>query len=163
MKKILLFTTFVIIIASSCKKKDIAPENTISATINGVNENFTNITFAEIGNSIASKSSMLITGINPTNNDLIDLQINTISKIVKRKYSNANNFAVTINYGIGNTSSNGWNEEYQTDVLKDNSTTITITSLSGTKIEGTFSATLIGTVGKPGKTVTDGKFNINFK
>jgi hypothetical protein len=106
---------------------------------------------------------MLITGINPINNDLIDLQINASSKIVKGNYSNTNNLPVLVNYGIGVPSSTLITEEYQTDVNKYNSTTIIITSLSDTKIEGTFSARLTSGDGKLIKTATDGKFNINFK
>jgi len=163
MKKILILTASIIIVISSCKKKDQAPEDTISVTIDGVNENFTKIIYAGIGSTTtASKSHLLITGINPNNNDLIDLEIDASSKIVKGNYSNDVNLPVLVNYGVGNPSK-AITEEYQTNGTKINSTAIAITSLSDTKIEGTFSAILDGGSGKPLKTATSGKFNITFK
>ena len=171
MKKTLLFAICIFLFFASCKKKssDTAPSNSITATIDGVSESFnTNITvhFGAGIQGIQSGSGLIIEGTNGNADGADDLSItiNSSSTVVKGNYTNSGNSggfpSIFYRKGAFSVSDPVF---YITDVNAVNPSAVTITSISNTNIQGTFSGKLIFTDGKTIKTVTDGKFNVNIK
>jgi hypothetical protein len=167
MKKYLLFAICLILALSSCKKGSNIPANTISATVDGVNESFNTGPVALLGSSVQLNSSLSISGSNGsgTNSDRIAITIESNSTITKGTYTNGgtNNSGLTsIVYNKAPFSLTNPNI-YTTDVNGNYPTTVTITSISSTSIQGTFSGTLLFSNGTTTKTITDGKFNLSLK
>jgi hypothetical protein len=167
MKKPLLITICILLAFSSCKKSSDVPANTISATIDGVDESFNTNQSARLGSSIDLNSNLLISGSSAsgTGADGIGITIESNSTIVKGSYNNAgtNNSGFTsILYSKGPSLLIDPNI-YTTDVNGNYPTTITITSMSNTNIQGTFSGQLLFKDGKTVKSVTNGKFNLDIK
>ncbi len=162
MKRVLVFVSCILLFCTSCKKdSNVAPPNTISATIDGVDESFDTNTFAGIGNGASTLSSnLLIYGSNgsATNADLIKITLNLNQTIVKGSYTSGSDAVgfVSILYQHGPYSIvNPY--DYTTDPA-GNQTTVVITSITDTNIQGTFSGKLVS--GSAIKTVTNGKFNL---
>lgn len=168
MKKSLLFAIYILIVLASCKKNSSdAPANTISATIDGVTESFNTNAVAQIGTGVRLNSNLSITGTNgsATGSDGMSITINSNNTIAKGNYTNSgnNNSGFTsILYSKGPFSFIN-PIIYVTDVNGTYPSTVTITSISSTNIQGTFSGNLVFRDGKTIKSVTDGKFNVNIK
>jgi hypothetical protein len=165
MKKILLFTICVTLAFSSCKKSssDI-PANTISATIDGVDESFNSNPIAELGTAIRLNSNLLISGSNGsgTGSDSMAITIESNNTIVKGNYINTGSDFISVLYNKGPFSLSNPNT-YSTDINGTYPTTVTITSMSSTNIQGTFSGKLLFKDGTTVKNVTNGKFNLTIK
>jgi hypothetical protein len=168
MKKLLLFTICVTLAFSSCKKSssDI-PANTISATVDGVDESFNTSPIAELGTAISLNSNLLISGSNGsgTSSDSMGITIESNNTIVKGSYTNAstnNSSYVSVLYNKAPFSLSNPNI-YSTDINGTYPTTVTITSMSSTNIQGTFSGKLLFKDGTTVKNVTNGKFNLTIK
>jgi hypothetical protein len=168
MKKLLLFTICVTLTFSSCKKSssDI-PANTISATVDGVDESFNTNPIAELGTAISLNSNLIISGSNGsgTGSDSMGITIESNNTIIKGSYTNAsanNSSYVSVLYNKGPFSPSN-PTVYSTDVNGDYPTTVTITSMSSTNIQGTFSGKLLLSDGTTIKNVTNGKFNLTIK
>ncbi|WP_426671551.1 hypothetical protein ACPPVU_09960 [Mucilaginibacter sp. McL0603] len=168
MKKLLLFTICVTLAFSSCKKSssDI-PVNTISATIDGVDESFNTNPIAELGTAISLNSNLIISGGNGsgTGSDSMAITIESNNTLAKGSYTNAstnNSSYVSVLYNKGPFSL-AHPSYYTTDVNGAYPTTVTITSMSSTNIQGTFSGKLLFTDGTTVKNVTNGKFNLTIK
>jgi hypothetical protein len=168
MKKILLFTAFISLFLVSCKKNSsVAPVNTLSATINGVDESFNTNVFAQNGSGVTLNSSLEIRGFNGSANsyDALSITLNTNNTITTGTYSNApnvNDGFISIVYNNGPVSFVNPNT-YTSDVNGAYLTTVKIVSISSTNVQGTFTAQLVYPDGKTIKTVTNGKFNINLQ
>src|ERR1700724_3058577 len=94
MNKILLFTAFIFLFLVSCKKSSsVAPVNTLSATINGVDESFNTNVFAQNGTGVILNSDLSVSGSNGSANgsDMLSITLNTNSTITTGTYSNAPN------------------------------------------------------------------------
>ena len=167
MRKIILFTALAAISLASCKKSNVAPSNTFSATIDGTTESFNTNVSAQNGTGTALNSDLSVFGYNGSASgaDVLTITLNTNSKITTGTYSNAassNNGFVSILYQKGPQSLASPNV-YASHVNGNYLTTVKITSISNTDVQGTFSAQLVYTDGKTIKTVTDGKFNVAIK
>lgn len=174
MKRILFGAIGLLFAFTSCKKKsDVIPVNTISATIDGVGMNFnTNVNARFTGNFEGTGNIGLVilgatTNSGPTSNMGISFVTANSGTIIKGTYSaaSANNnppvwaaLAYTdYNPGSGQPATN-----YITNVNTALPFTITITSISSTNIQGTFSGSVtdLNNISNS-KTVTNGKFNVN--
>jgi hypothetical protein len=165
MKKILLFTICIALAFSSCKKSSSdVPANTISATIDGVDESFNTNPIAELGTAIRLNSNLLISGGNGsgTGSDSMAITIESNNTIVKGSYTNAGSDFISVLYNNGPFSLAN-PTYYTTDVTGVYPTTVVITSMSSTNIQGTFSGKLLFNKGTTVKTVTNGKFNLTIK
>lgn len=166
MRKHFLIAICVLATLASCKKTSpIAPSNTISTTIDGVNESFNANIVARLGTGVQQNSDLLITATNGTAKDAdgISITINSNSSIAKAVYVNTSSTSFpSLLYSKGSFSLTNPNY-YTTDVHGNNLTTIVITSLTSTNIQGTFSGKLVLANGSTIKSVTDGKFNVNFQ
>ncbi|MDB4904273.1 MAG: hypothetical protein JWQ63_3554 [Mucilaginibacter sp.] len=177
MKKYILLFTCVLFIFTSCKKKaDIIPVpiNTISATVDGANMNFNINVSAHIGANAGgpgTNATLYISGLTsgtvPSGSMSINVSSQSLNSIIKGTYTiaSANNnppvFAF-LTYGYYDPASSGPDQPYFTDSKGIQPTTITITSISSTNVQGTFSGTLVYSQGGTGtKTITNGKFNVN--
>jgi hypothetical protein len=161
MKKNLIFVSCILLVFISCKKdQGIAPVNTISASIDGVDESFNTNPFAQLGEGITLNSSLSIFGTNGSTKgaDVLSITMITGQAIVKGSYTSGNNSVglVSIQYSDGPFSAANFNS-YATDP-NGNATTVVITSLTSTNVQGTFSGRLV--YGSASKTVTNGKFNL---
>ena len=165
MKKPLLIAICILLAFTSCKKSSDVPANTISATVDGVDESFNTNTNAQLGTAIALNSVLNIAGSSAsgTGADIIGMTIESNGTIVKGSYSNSavnNSTFTSMLYTKGpfllsdpNIYSSGVNGNYPT--------TITITSMINTNIQGTFSGKLLFKDGTTVKSVTNGKFNLD--
>jgi len=167
MKKTLLFVIAILSFCVSCKKNSSDPSNTpvntITATVDGVTESFNTTVYARIGTGIRINSALIISGSNgaASGADLISLTLDTNNTIANGDYTNNGSNGVTsIVYSKGVFTLANPNY-YATDVNGIYPSTIKITSVSNTNVQGTFSGKLVFPDGKTTKSVTDGKFNVN--
>lgn len=156
-----------LIVIASCKKSSNSSTQTggtITATVDGTPMTFNNVLVAQ---DTAYLGAYLITfsGISAltANAPELSLTVDGPSAIT----TGTDSITAT-----GNTPnlpaiafSEGSSLVYSTDASGSNPTTIVITTLSKTNIQGTFSGTLILAVGSGAatKVITNGKFNVNFK
>ena len=164
MKKALIFVSCILLVFTSCKKNsDVAPSNTISANINGVEESFNTNTVAQLSSLIKLNDGLSIYGTNgsATGADILTISLSLNQTLTKGSYTSGSNTVglVSILYQSGPFSIANLNY-YATDDSA-NQTTVIITTLTGTNIQGTFSGILVN--GNATKTVTNGKFNLTLK
>lgn len=169
MKKILLFSACVMLAFASCKKSDKnapAASNTITATVGGTDTKFNTRVTGIIENS-QGFYNLLVTGASSTGSNAQVMAISMLSQkpIAKGTYildSSTDPNATTIpdlDYTPNISSSSSL--DFATDPTGQNSatTTITITSISSTNIQGTFSGLLLGSDYVAMKSITNGTFN----
>ncbi len=164
MKKLLFYSVCLLVMLASCKKnKSVAPSNTITATVGGTTETFNKIILAQLSNGLELGSSLIISAASSgdENADGMSIVLNLNNSITNQAYTNTGNFGeVSVTYVKGPTSFVNPNA-YSTDPNGTYLTTVTITSLSNTNVQGTFSGQLLFSDGKTVKSVTNGKFNVN--
>ncbi|WP_426669642.1 hypothetical protein ACPPVU_00065 [Mucilaginibacter sp. McL0603] len=173
MKKLLFLAAGVLFVLYSCKKSTPAVTpltNGISATINGVNETFNFAAFAEsTQDGLGSGYEIIfLAAKDPSNSSGIKVIVNFPNQPTIGTYSfdptNVNNLGPEINYFNSDGPDNRLNAYGTSDGPYTG--TVTITSLSSTNVQGTFSGTLheqdqssaVHTV-----TITNGKFNVKFQ
>jgi len=156
-----------LVLLASCKKSSSSSSSgggTITATVDGTQMTFNNILVAKDTSymgayalSFAGASSLT------ANTPELSLTVDGTSPITTGTYTlNATSPTTDLPglaYAVGSSL------VYGSDISGTNSTTVVITSLSKTNVQGTFSGMLtlqLGT-GATTKTVTNGKFNVNFK
>ena len=165
MKKTLLIAVCLLVSLVACKKNSVAPKNTISATIDGISETFNINVSAQLGTSVQLNSHLIISGASGSaaSSDGMAIEINSGSTIVNGNYVNngaAGYMGITYSKGPFSLTNP---IVYSTDVNSVYPSNVTITSISNTNVQGTFTGKLLFTDGKTVKTVTDGKFNIDIK
>jgi hypothetical protein len=122
--------------------------NTLTATIDGV---------AYTSNSSvtvvrATDNSLIITGTS-SNNRAIKIELPPVTQA--GTYDAGPGFGAIVTYNIGLS-------PYVTSAT-GGSGTVTVTSISSTRVAGTFSVTTVGTGGTVGnRVITNGKFNVKF-
>jgi hypothetical protein len=170
MKKLLLFSACVMLAFSSCsKKKDNSPSatNTITANVAGTDTKF-NTTVTGVLASGQGAYDLAITGLTGTGTSAQSLSISIGSQnpIVKGTYtlnsstsSDATSFPDLVYEANLSGSSSA---EFATDFTGTNATTITITSITSTNVQGTFNGVLVGD-GNTTKSITSGTFNATIK
>jgi hypothetical protein len=175
MKTLLILSACVLFIFSSCKKKtDVLPAaaNTISATVDGVNMNFNVNASARVvgdfegtGNIDLVIQGFTATGL-PSNSMGISLITANTSSIINGTYTAASaNNAPPIWAALSYTSQDPASNPIVQNFVTSNIAfplSITITSISKTNVQGTFSGVMTDlNNGSNTKTVTSGKFNVN--
>ena len=164
MKKYLFIAACIFQVLTSCKKAtDIAASNTISATIDGVDESFSTSPSAQLSTGVTLNSNLGIYGTNgsATGADALSITLQTNKTIATGTYTSGSSSigAVQILYSHGTFSLVSPNT-YTTDPT-GTATTVTISTLTNTNVQGTFSGKLFQ--GGSSKTVTNGKFNLTLK
>ena len=170
MKKLLFFPVCVLLAFSSCKKdsdKKATASNTITASVGGSNLNFNTGAIAELESS-SGEYAIEIGGSTTTGSSgqAVSIVVESESPIVTGTYtlnSMTNTIATSfpkIQYIENQSSSNLIS--YETDVTGAYSSTVTITAISSTNVQGTFNGVLIsGQNSTDTKTISNGKFNVN--
>jgi hypothetical protein len=165
MKKALLFIGFISVGITSCKK-DIAgaPVNTITATVNGVEESFNTAAYAELTTGAAKNSNLAVYGTNGSGTAAEVMSITLVDNetLFASSYTSGSSSvsSAAILYAAGVSATGVLNNSYITTDSSSPST-ITITSLTGATVQGTFSGVLVD--GGATKTVTNGQFNLALK
>ncbi|HZX58789.1 MAG TPA: hypothetical protein VFE54_08690 [Mucilaginibacter sp.] len=170
MKNLLLFSVCLLLIFTSCKKKaEVIPVNTITATVDGTlltfNANVTGgkgyaegITTIHVSGFTTADNTAAIIGISISSTDANALQKGTYT------FSSTNTHPTVYPYLVYNTPvDNASQQPFTTDATGVQITTITITSVSSTNIQGTFSGVLLHAFASDTKTVANGKFNVNIQ
>jgi len=161
-----LMSAFVIL--SSCKKSSPTASTTsggsITATVDGVQMSFNNILISKdsayLGAYVLTLSGATsLTSSSPE----LSLTVDGASPITTGTYNLGSSGNTADVPAIGYIQ--GSSLIYEEDITGAYSNSIVITSLSKTNVQGTFSGTLKLTLGSGAntKTITDGKFNVNFK
>jgi len=151
-----------------CNKNSPTPLNTIIADVDGVTQTFSFNDSANRANDINVYPGQTVYSANVFGNttnafktNTIIISINLPQPITPGKYlfdnSNPQYDNIFISYA-----ENPSNFDYIPDTRQPNPATITITSISSTNIQGTFSGDLFGTLDSARK-ITNGRFNVNFK
>jgi hypothetical protein len=174
MKFCLLAAACMMPILNSCKKPDNNPvksnNNTITATVDGQNLTFNTGAGARIvTNETGIYPDLLeITGATDAsgNNAIIVIDVTSINSITTGTFPSADtNPEPATTSGIiynQNVAGSQLGQQYITNNNLTNSTSVTVTSLSSTNVQGTFNGALVYFIsgGGPGKTITNGKFNL---
>jgi len=171
MKQFLFFPACLLLLFLSCKKDSNRstpkPTNTLSATIDGVNETFTDSLEADtVINVNDPKYTINVTGLRGSgaSREGLSFSVNSDSPVTKGTYSitsQTNTGRTTFPYIVY------WKGEpnaftFGTDESGVNITSITITSINNSNVQGVFSGVLIsGPFYNTSRTVTNGKFNVN--
>jgi hypothetical protein len=159
MKKILLFSACVLLVFSACKKDSAktATSTSITATIGSSNLNFSTAAVAQVISSNGIYAIQII-GSNGTGSSAqgVSIDIQSDKPIVKGTYSVTDTSSFTDITYVENPS-------VSTPVSFSSSTigTVTITSISSTNVQGTFSGTLVSNQDNTTtQTLSNGKFNV---
>ena len=154
---------------SSCKKSapKVTSSNSITVTVGSSNLNFSTAASALLANSSGSYV-LLISGATGTgsNAQAISIAIDSETPIVQGTYTlnsstntNATSFP-QIAYVQSASTTNP--VSFTSDPTGTNASTITITSINPTNVQGTFNGVLLSDQdGTTTKSVTDGKFNVD--
>ena len=160
-----ILLTFVIL--SSCKKSSTSTSSgggTITATIDGTQMTFNTILIVK-DTAFMGAYALTMSGATSASSSATELSLTVdgTSPITTGTY----------NFGPSGTTtdlpalaySQGSSLLYEEDITGAHENSIVITSLSKTNVQGTFSGTLTLMLGSgpQTKTVTNGKFNVNFK
>ena len=159
---------FAIVILASCKKNNHSSTpagGTITATVDGTPMTFNNILIAK---DTAYLGAYLITfsgasSLSSASAPKLSLTVDGSSAITTGTYSLPLSGTATDLPAI--SFSQGTTLVYESDVSGTDSTSIVITTLTKTNVQGTFSGTLTLQLGSGAatKVITDGKFDVNFK
>lgn len=174
MKKFLLFTAFIATVFASCVSKakvdPIKPPfaDTISATVDGVNESFNSLDTIRYNNP----NSLYFSGTNADNADKMILILGSTGSSIdtgtyNSVYGGPKGLEILYGVGPGNTANNYY---YTYDISGGASfdAIVKVTSVTSTNIKGTFSGTVVLessvlTASPVTKTITNGKFNLAIK
>jgi len=167
MKKLLLISTCVILAFAACKKdsnKATTSSLSLSATVSGTNETFSNVTAQSIVDTPGYTIGISGSRGSGANLEVLQLEVNSANPVTTGTYtlnsttsSNINTFPLLAYYKYTSAT----NELiYGTDLTGTNVSTITISSISSTNVQGTFSGVLIDQMdGTTTDAITNGKFN----
>jgi len=165
---------------ASCKKdsnKKVTASNTITATVGGTNTNFNTDAVAELA-SDSGAYVLEVVGLTGTTTSSQSIVIALLSDqpFVKGTYTfdtttDPNTITVlpALAYLTDESGSESSEFESNTDIDLENSTlsttcTVTITAISSTNVQGTFSGLLVNDGDETTtKSVTNGKFNVTLK
>lgn len=173
MTRLVLLSVCIAFVAASCGKKAVIPivsltknavADTISATVDGVNEIFNSLDTVRF----LSTSSMYISGTNAAGSDKIIFILPALSGNGLGTYdsSASSNKAIQMLYGLGpGYTADNYYYNYHVSNGPSYDASVTISTFTNTTIKGTFSGTLIqessATTGHgPTKTIANGKFTL---
>jgi hypothetical protein len=155
----LLALAFSAFTFSSCKKKDVAPAATITATVDGTATNF-NVNAAALQGAVSGTTYTNITGSTSSGGATLSMTLAgavTAGKTYSDAASNDNDMPLFV-YAPSATS--------QDDYLNDdddasNLPSVTITAVTSTTIDGTFKGLIQNSTGT--KSIANGKFHVNIQ
>jgi outer membrane murein-binding lipoprotein Lpp len=174
MKIFLLFSALIAIVFASCVSKakvdPIKPAfaDTISATVDGVNESFNSLDTTRYN----SANSLYLSGANADNADKMILILGSTGSSIDTgtyvsTYPAAKGLEILYGVGPGYTENNLF---YTYDIIGGASfdATLKVTSVTSSNIKGTFSGKVVLessvlTANPVTKTITNGKFNLAIK
>lgn len=169
MKITLSITALILLFLTSCKKTSgniPTTVNTISATVDGVNETF-NVKLTASQSNIGGTNVLLITGLETSeaNSAAINIEIDTTAAITEGTYPVKTGIPNGFNSGTSVSYVKGYEILYPSLNIASPSS-ITISHIDNVSVKGTFNATLSGSA--PGlspttQTITDGKFDVVIK
>lgn len=157
-----------LVLLSACKKSSSSSSTpgggTITATIDGTPTTFNNVLIAK-DTAYMGAYVLTISGATSLNSSetAVSITVDGTSSIAAGTYSIGASGNTTDLPGL--SYSQGSTFVYSTDVTGTYPSSVVITSISKTNVQGTFSGTLIlglGT-GATTKSITNGKFDVNFK
>ncbi len=158
----------IIVLAFCACKKSAAPPtgsaNFMTADINDTSQTFNTVVLAK--NVPVSSGYLLAIACASTNTsaaDVLSVSIDGMKPITTGTFTA--NFSGTPDFLPSMAFQHGDTTAYQEDVSGSHPITVTITSLTGTNVQGTFNGTLTLANGSGAfvKKVTNGKFNIDFR
>ncbi|HEY9362681.1 MAG TPA: hypothetical protein VIQ00_05435 [Chitinophagaceae bacterium] len=169
MKKTIIFSLSLLIFLSSCKKDDSDNSSngngTITCTIDGINTSFDTEARA-IKTDVTGAYSVQIIGYKGTagNSDQIAIGIASDLAIATGTYSedgSTGNKLASVNY-----MPSGSSYPYISNNSTSNPSTVTVTAISATSIQGTFKGDVYLTSNNgtttTKKVISNGQFNVNF-
>ncbi len=163
MKKILLLPALLLFVLSSCHKDASLPANTVVADVDGVTETFDISVSA--GYQLTGPYSIYISSFKKTGATSADGMLIGIGNAGAPITSGTYKYKGNVEGIAGGTvvfQSNPSDFDYTPDDTNRDATIVTITAISNTNIKGTFSGKLTGTNDRT-RTITNGRFNVNFK
>ena len=156
-----------LVLLASCKKSNHSSTpagGTITATVDGTPMTFNNILVAK-DTSYLGAYAITISGISSltANAPELSLTVDGPSAVTTGTYSLPLSGTVTDVPAI--SFSQGTTLVYESDISGTYSSSIVITTLTKTNVQGTFTGTLTLQLGSGAttKAITDGKFNVTFK
>ena len=163
MKKTLLTVICISLFLFSCdRKSEVKKPSGISVTIDGVDKSYNVFPYANLYDGEAKGSNIILTAASNKESigDSFQLEIKANSPLTKGTYYNdGSNMYLAIIYFVPNFNIFG-PKAYVTDLGGTHKSTITITSISKTNIQGTFSAQLMRDDNTT-MNVDNGKFNFD--
>jgi len=176
MKFSLMLPIAFLLIGSSCgKKADVvvpANANTVAATVNGANLNFSTGAFAEfetLTTGAYTANLLVINGETGTdgNQATIGLTVAFYGSVASGTYVSSDTTPPVSNSQLiyaKDTASSQITDPFITDNSGHYLTTVVITSITSTHVQGTFNGTLINSLGSSGtEAVTNGTFDLAIK
>jgi hypothetical protein len=169
MNKLVLLACIAFVLYSCGKTPQITPDSGISATLDGVNENFNFIDSVGYSNG-PGMYSMTVSGKNGTSDtsDMIQLNVFSQGAITAGTYTLSPESHQAPFYPLIIYSKKGSHDlanEYVADYTGNHPLSITINVLTKNRVQGTFSGTLVIAAGSSGatKAITGGQFNLGVK
>ncbi|MDB5157863.1 MAG: hypothetical protein JWR50_2570 [Mucilaginibacter sp.] len=158
MKRIILIA-FCLSAILSCKKNSIAPENTLIATVDGVTKSY----YVEPVVTFDHNNQLTFSGYvnNDPSADWIDIYIDGTDPITTKTYDLTSDVSLT--YAPPTLSGSDHTIFYYTNTRGDYPVSITIKSIKGDNIQGTFSGQLESLDKTTIISVTNGRFNISVR
>ena len=155
------------VLLASCKKSNHSSTpagGTITATVDGTPMTFNNILIAKDTNYLGAYA-LTMSGISSLTSPAPELSrtVDGTAAVTTGTYSMNASGMTTDLPGLG--FSQGTTLVYESDVTGTYPSSIIITTLTKTNVQGTFTGTLTLSLGSGAttKAITDGKFNVNFK
>jgi hypothetical protein len=167
MRTLLLLPIYLLLLLVSCKKSTPpGPDNSISATVDGIPKTFNVYAQAFSQSNFQGHNLLIISGqeTSEIGSININISVSSIPAIVKGSYSLDPGNSGTL--PVGGATSITYVSRGEKFLPSQNATSknlITITSLSSTKVEGTFYVVLSEGTPSTDKTITNGKFNVSIK
>ena len=174
MKKSLIILLALTAFLSSCKKSNSSSSASITASVNGVNKNFSNTALA-VEVKQAFGAGIVISGlVSIATGESISVSIDNFlsgDTLVAGTYSDTSSrFTISLSYSpnnsgsggyVGGTSTDGW--LYFGGTIVTNHIKLIITSITNTSIKGSFSGNLYlnGDPTNPAFPIANGVFNLN--
>jgi hypothetical protein len=165
MKKLLFYSFCVLAIFNSCKKNSSSTgSGSISAMVNGNTKTFNTDAVATLSNA-GGIYSLLVKGIGYSSGDTssISILVGKSNPITTGVYTPVGTAGVPVSV----TYSPGYDREYSNDTARYSyQPEVTITSISNSNVQGTFSGNLILYSGKTlvmSQSIGSGSFNVNIQ
>jgi hypothetical protein len=139
---------------------NIVPGNILTCTINGVDSTFNTNVYAT-STVFSGLASMNITGTNATSNAMFTISLHNIDSITTGNYTVSTATNITPMFCLVNYIDNFGNDWGNALSGQPGTFQVQVTSVSLTRIQGTFSGTLYSTngTGSVSKTITNGQFD----